>query len=149
MFFIAHRGNTHGPNPSQENSPEYIQTALEDGYYVEVDVWYIKDSENSDYSVYLGHDKPQYKINWEFLSEKRLICHAKNEQALYELVKRGIHCFSHDVDNVVLTSNNWLWTYPGKPLTPCSIAVMPEMSPDWDISICMGVCSDYATFSKP
>jgi len=29
MKLIAHRGNTDGPNPSEENNPEYIEEAIE------------------------------------------------------------------------------------------------------------------------
>lgn len=143
MFFIAHRGNIDGPNPESENRPEYIQRALSQGYYVEVDVWYIGDK------LFLGHDYPQYDTDWNFLSQSRLICHAKNEEALNQLIQRDIHCFGHDRDNVVLTSRNWLWTYPGKQLTCNSIAVMPEMTKNWNLAGCKGVCSDYITFSKP
>ena len=38
MIYIAHRGNIRGPNPERENSPDYIDEAIQSGYYVEVDV---------------------------------------------------------------------------------------------------------------
>jgi len=48
------------------------------------------------------------------------------------------------MDDCVLMSNvHWIWTYPGKKITPDSIAVLPENIVDWDISLCKGVCSDY------
>ena len=89
-------------------------------------------------------NKPQYKTDLDFLRDPLIVCHAKNELALSLLVRNNIHCFGHDKDDVVLTSFNWLWTYPGKQLASNSIAVMPEMAENWDISGCMGVCSDYA-----
>lgn len=142
MIFIAHRGNTKGPNPSRENQPSYIQEALHQGYYVEVDVWLIGEN------LFLGHDNPQYDTTISFLrSNERIVCHAKNAEALALLVRENLHCFGHDRDDVVLTSKGWLWTFPGKPLTSQSIAVMPEREIVWDISGCFGVCSDYATFS--
>ena len=56
MILIAHRGNTSGRKKELENKPEYITDTLQKGYDVEVDVWSI------DKQFYLGHDKPQYKI---------------------------------------------------------------------------------------
>ena len=44
MILISHRGNIDGPNPKLENSPEYIQLAMEKGFDVEVDVWYKDDN---------------------------------------------------------------------------------------------------------
>ena len=61
MILISHRGNISGPNLDKENRPEYIQQALNEGYNVEVDVWY------QDQGWFLGHDKPQHLINIEYL----------------------------------------------------------------------------------
>jgi hypothetical protein len=141
MIFIAHRGNFKGPKPELENKPDYVLNALSNGYYVEVDVWMINNE------LFLGHDFPKYPINIDFLQNKYLICHAKNAEALMFMIENEIHCFFHYKDEVVLTSKLWLWTYPGKQLTPYSIAVMPETVPEWNISECLGVCSDYADIS--
>ena len=139
MIFIAHRGNYKGPIPSRENHPEYIQEALDQGYHVEIDVWLISEK------LFLGHDLPQYEVDLSFLeSSDRIICHAKNAEALELLIDRRLHCFSHDQDDVVLTSRCWLWTYPGKTLTSQSVAVMPERVKNWCITGCHAVCSDYA-----
>ena len=61
MKLIAHRGNLYGPNPSQENNPEYIINTIQHNYDCEIDVHYI----NGKY--FLGHDNPDYKINLDFL----------------------------------------------------------------------------------
>lgn len=138
MLFIAHRGNSEGPNPSRENHPSYISEALDRGYHVEIDVWLVNNE------LFLGHDTPQYETTLEFLqSNNRLVCHAKNADALAFLIKNDLHCFGHDQDDVVLTSKGWLWTFPGKPLTSQSIAVMPERVDTWNIADCLGICSDY------
>jgi hypothetical protein len=141
MIFIAHRGNLNGPNPERENTPSYIQEALDLGYHVEIDVWVTEDG------LFLGHDLPQHPTTVDFLmSSNKMICHAKNAKALVMLITHHIHCFSHDVDNVVLTSKKLLWTYPGKELTSLSIAVMPERASysDEDLGDIIGVCSDYS-----
>jgi len=143
VVLISHRGNLKGPNKEMENKPEYIQTALEKGFYVEVDVWKFGKS-----NIYLGHDEPQYEVGLEFLkSDPHIICHAKNVMALKYLLKHGIHCFGHDKDDYVLTSRGFIWTYPSRNLTTQSICVLPEWeeggiqkcSELW----CYGICSDF------
>ena len=146
MILISHRGNIDGPNPAEENHPDYIQKALNLGFDVEVDVWY----ENRKW--WLGHDEPQYKTTLLWLRKKtnKLWIHAKNIEAAYQLYAapdfKHKHYFFHDTDDITLTSKNFLWTYPGKrPLTPGSIAVMPEHT-DWtkeELKSCAGICSDY------
>ncbi|MFA5490735.1 MAG: hypothetical protein WC284_16265 [Candidimonas sp.] len=142
MILIAHRGNTDGPNPDKENNPLYIIDSLKNGYHCEIDVW-LKDGQ-----IYLGHDCPQYQIGFDFLTKDKLWCHAKNIDALQMLIKGKIHCFWHQTDDVTLTSNGWLWTYPGKDLTRDSIAVMPEWVENYDISAAYGVCSDFVSKYK-
>ena len=43
MILIAHRGNINGPNPIEENKPEYLLSTIEKGYHVELDLWYINN----------------------------------------------------------------------------------------------------------
>lgn len=140
MIYIAHRGNTHGPNIKRENSPDYILEALNNGFYVEIDVWIY------DAALWLGHDGPEYKTNIDFLkSSDKFICHAKNIPALELLLKENVHCFFHDTDEAVLTSKGWIWTYPGKLLTKNSICVMPEVNKTNFTNNCIGICSDYVS----
>lgn len=141
MIYIAHRGNLEGPNPEKENHPDYIKAALDKGFDVEIDVW------NIDGKWLLGHDGPEHEVNVSFLTNIGLWHHCKNIQALYYVnyfrPKNSYNCFFHDTDDAVLTSNGYLWTYPGKELTSDSIAVMPERVPDWDISKACGICTDF------
>jgi len=146
MIFIAHRGNIDGPNKERENTPDYIDEALTHGYDAEIDVW-VKDDE-----IWLGHDKPENKINKLFLNERRALlwCHAKNIQALAFLLQENFNTFSHDNDAYVITSKGYIWASPYSEFTGETIAVMPE----WknyvfgDISHCVGVCSDFVSILK-
>ncbi len=141
MIYIAHRGNLLGPNPEKENHPDYIIEAVQQGFDVEVDVWMI------DGKFILGHDGPQYEVREEFILNDQFWHHAKNIQAFYRLNRLRpnylVNCFFHDTDEATLTSGGWLWTYPGKELTPDSIAVMPERVPGWDFSGVYGICTDF------
>ncbi len=141
MIYIAHRGNINGPDPINENKPEYLLKAINNGYYVETDLWVIKNE------LFLGHDKPTYKIDIQFLLniKKYLFCHCKNIDALYYIIKNheDIECFYHHSDECVLTSKNHLWNFPGTKLTPLTICVMPEMINQIIDTNCYGVCSDY------
>lgn len=142
MIYISHRGNIAGPNPKLENSVPYIEKALSLGYEVEIDVWLIGKK------YYLGHDSPQYEVKKSFLINDRLWCHAKNLEALEGMrLSKNIRFFWHQEDDATLTSDNFIWTYPGKKLVKNSICVMPERSnikpSDPVLKSCTGVCSDF------
>lgn len=137
MIFISHRGNLHGPNKFDENKPDYVLDAAKKKFDVEVDIWFWKNS------FYLGHDKPLYKITKKFILNKKFWFHAKNIEALQELVNNKAHCFWHQTDDVVLTSKGYLWTFPGKKLKKKSICVLPELSKKNNLKICSGICSDF------
>lgn len=142
MKLISHRGNINGPNPGLENSPDYILETSK-RFDVELDVW-LTDT------FYLGHDRPTYPIDYDFLANPKFWCHAKNLPALVAMLKNPlIHCFWHQEDDVVLTSKQYIWTYPGKEIAnERAIAVMPEQISSWDISKAIGVCSDYVEGTK-
>lgn len=136
MKYIAHRGNLDGPNPLEENNPNYIKNTLQLGYDVEIDVWYTDN-------FYLGHDIPQYLVSEDFFLHPNIWCHAKNIEALDRLIKMGAHCFWHENDKYTLTSHGIIWAYPGSQLTKNTVCVMPEWSGLKDIKDVYGVCSDY------
>lgn len=149
MILIAHRGNQFGPNPNLENKPSYVNNALNNEYNVEIDVWY-------DKGWWLGHDKPQYKISYKWMIDRqvKLWIHCKNIDAIYKFTDKCqksnveyLNYFWHQNDDCVLTSQGFLWTYPGKPLTKRSIAVLPEISKNYtnlQLKKCWGICSDYS-----
>lgn len=140
MYLIAHRGNIEGPCPELENKPEYILGVLYSYSWAhcETDVWWIGGE------FVLGHDKPQYKVDEEFLANARLWCHAKNQSALVKMLKNPlIHCFWHQEDDCTLTSRGYIWTYPGKSLSMKSICVLPELRGFPEITTAAGICSDF------
>tara|TARA_B100001123_G_C15269695_1_gene1009816 strand:+ start:767 stop:1201 length:435 start_codon:yes stop_codon:yes gene_type:complete len=139
MILISHRGNISGPKPEYENDSNYIESALQSGFDVEIDIFFYKNS------LWLGHDLPKHKIkNVEWLKNKHLWCHAKNIQALdFMLKEQNIHCFWHQEDDCALTSKGYIWTYPGKDLFSNSIVVLPEQINKTDFSNISGICSDY------
>ena len=107
MKLISHRGNINGPNTDKENHPSYINLALKDGYHVEIDVWYIEKD------WYLGHDKPQYQVKYDFLISDKFWLHAKNGDAFYHLLQdRECNVFWHTDEDWVLTSKKYIWTQP-------------------------------------
>tara|TARA_B100000787_G_C16156311_1_gene279117 strand:- start:382 stop:822 length:441 start_codon:yes stop_codon:yes gene_type:complete len=136
MILISHRGNINGPIIEKENSHSYINNAIKLGYDVEIDIWFKNNF------FYLGHDEPMYKINPEYLINKKLWCHAKNIEAMEALKNINAHYFWHQKDDVILTSNKYFWTYPGKKLFKNSICVLPESSRKQKFE-CAGICSDY------
>jgi hypothetical protein len=153
MKYIAHRGNIEGRKPDLENSPAYIDLALREGYYVEVDVW------GTPSGLFLGHDRPEYLVTEEFFEDRewRLFCHCKNVDALSVLQK--LQCpsyFFHENDPYTITSNGFIWCYPNcTPPTQNAIIVMPEKWMDIDKfddyatqHNLVGVCSDVVKLLK-
>jgi hypothetical protein len=137
MILIAHRGNIYGRNEGRENTPTYIIEALLQGYDVEIDVWYINDE------LFLGHDDPMYKIEYNFITQPSLWIHCKTVETLIYLSSNpSLNAFFHK-DDVAITTHGYLFTAPGLTLSNRSIAVMPELVDDWDIGHAFGVCSDY------
>jgi hypothetical protein len=141
MIYIAHRGLMDGPSKELENRPDQIKKALNLGYDCEIDVRYI------DGEWFLGHDNPDYPIDFNFLQQDRLWLHAKNLDALYVLgADPKLNFFWHQEDDFTLTSQGYIWTYPNKPLTKNSICVMPEWNNDISKNFkpdCYGICSDW------
>lgn len=139
MIKIAHRGNLFGANPENENHPNYILNAIEKGFDVEIDIWF------DGGQFYLGHDKPQYWIDLNFIDSvfSKAWFHCKNIEALYKFstLFPTAKFFWHQEDDYTLTSNGYIWTYPGKEITSKTIIVDLEKV---DHSLkAYGVCSDY------
>lgn len=142
MIQISHRGNTNGAIPELENSPDYIIKAIDNGFDVEIDVW-IKNN-----IIYFGHDEPQYLISPELFYKIRdhAWFHCKNLDALNHFIKfyPTSRFFWHQEDMFTLTSNNYIWTYPGNALSENSIIVYLSQHKEVRFSPePFAICSDY------
>ena len=143
-MLISHRGNLTGPDPSRENSPQYIMEAIKKDYMVEVDLRSYQDK------LYLGHDEPQYQIDMVFLVENRsfLWVHCKDSESMHTMLKyTNMNCFWHYADDYTMTSMGYVWAYPGKrSVGNLCVMVMPELH--WSLEEIskfdtFGICSDY------
>jgi len=154
MILISHRGNINGKNIKLENSPEYLKIALDKGFNVEIDIWFINNK------WFFGHDEPIYEINnlFNFTKNyyKKIWFHCKNYKALFEISKHynyyNSYVFWHQNDfyTFVLGDKNYIWTYPNIELLSNSICVLPEITnyTTKDINISSGICSDYIEYYK-
>ena len=106
-YLISHRGNLFGRNIIRENTVEYIESAISQGFDVMIDIWI------NSYKIYLGNDEPEYQINIEFLlnNKNKLLCNARNYDALLLLKDYNIHCFTRQTDDTILTSNGLIIKY--------------------------------------
>ena len=138
MILISHRGNTVGRRSSLENTLTAIKVAIEAGYDVEIDVQKI-----DALHVFLGHDKAEHAIDLKtfVLLKDKLWCHAKNIDVLPGLIENGFNCFYHETDRCTLTSNGYIWTFPGNKLTNKSICLFPDKTGEVYAG-CAGICSD-------
>jgi hypothetical protein len=146
MKIISHRGNLNGPNKQTENTIESIKLAINLGFDVEIDVWYINNI------LYLGHDSDLLTTDHnlqDFLLKNafKLWIHCKNIESLVHLLNfKELNLFGHSDDEYVLTSKHNIFCKPGVPTNEKSIIVMPEMSPIYSeesFNNCYGVLTDY------
>lgn len=107
MKKIAHRGNIDGPQPSFENKMTYLRNAYVKGYDVELDVIGHRGI------LYLGHDEPEAPAPTDFLQNTGVWVHAKNHEAAQILTNTRCTWFWHQEDDFALTSNGFMWCYPG------------------------------------
>jgi hypothetical protein len=148
MHRISHRGNVKGPNEHSENSPRYIEEAINLGFDCEVDIHYFAKT----HEIYLGHDSPQYPVDFKWLLnfKEKLWIHCKNSEAMefFATSRPHFNFFWHQKDDFTLTSFGYIWVYPGINPTAGSILVLPEnieIGPN-DLEFFPyigGICSDY------
>lgn len=141
MIKIAHRGNTNGPIPELENNPGYLISAIEQGFDVEVDVWWYKNA------IYFGHDFPQYLISPHDFYKIRdnAWFHCKHLNSLQHFLDNHptSKFFWHQHDDFTLTSNGYIWTYPLMPTLGKSILVDLNLSNNQIGFPPAGICTDY------
>jgi hypothetical protein len=126
VILIAHRGNTNGAFPNLENTRGYIKDAIAAGFDVEIDVW------GHEGRLWLGHDLGVMSLSIDYLHDNfdRLWVHCKNIEAIDLIHKHAPRAryFWHQKDDYTITSNGYVWCFPGKvhPTTR-GIVVMPEL----------------------
>ena len=105
---IAHRANLNSIEPTFENRIKSIESALNKGFKVEVDVRFHLDR------VYLGHDAAQEILPANFYGEQDIYFHCKDMQSLltFQRYYRGSNFFTHDNDEATITSRGMLWIHP-------------------------------------
>jgi len=122
-IIISHRGNLHGTGIESENHPRSIEGAIAQGFHVEIDV------RNVDGKLFLGHDKPEMQVGFDFLRDRSdwLWVHAKNSEAIPILAELELNFFFHDKDLHTLTSRGFIWSRPGHYIfCKKEILVLPE-----------------------
>jgi len=142
---ICHRGIMNTTAKELENNLGVLIQREIQGLAVEVDVWY------TEKSLWLGHDKPEYRISLEWLAaSRRRLIHAKDGATfaylLEEAGKRALdlHIFYHTDEDYVLTNKGAVICYPGQPLLPGSLCMMPERAsytPE-QLACVSAICSD-------
>lgn len=139
-LIIRHRNRYSGPS-KDDNNPYFINSAILEGWDVEIDLRYYRGQ------LYLGHDKPEYKINFDFLTQhkERLWIHAKTIESFEFLTQTccSLNYFFHDEDDYTLTSKKFIWCHPRVKYVPQN-GIMLDFSqtPNYDAKI-YGICVDY------
>lgn len=94
--------------------------------------------------LWAGHDSAQYLVSEDFLLDngQYLWIHCKNFEALdfFASTFPQLNYFWHQEDDRTLTSQGFLWTYPGKEVGKNSVIVDLEGKTRYN---CYAICSDY------
>lgn len=145
ILLIAHRGNLNGSRP-EENSPASIDAAIAAGYHVEIDLRVINGL------FYLGHDRPDYKIDFPWLLSRsdKLWIHCKNYESIKLMSETQMfRWFCHQNDTFGIVSDGSIW-YSDLSSLPHSKCIIPLLSreqvdayPKEFLAACGGICSDY------
>ena len=78
------------------------------------------------------------------MTNRKFWLHAKNGDAFHILlIDYTANVFWHTTEDWVLTSKQYIWTYPGKQLYPESVCVLPERGWMGDLKKCHAVCTDF------
>ena len=140
MFYD--RGNAYLKLENIEKACSDWKIAIEKGYDVEVDIWLIGTE------LHLGHDLPQYQVDkdWLLSNRERIWFHCKNLEILNYFIKekKDYQFFWHQEDDFTLTSNGYIWTFPGKEVMKNSIIV--SLGRENIVHEVYGICSDYVDY---
>ena len=147
MRLISHRGNINRVYQERENTPDYIQEAIDLGYDVEIDIWSMGKNNN----LYLGHDGPELElnnINWLLNRKDHLWIHCKNFAALSFLINTGLTVFFHEQESYTIISNGYIWAHNLMEIdSKCIIPLLDKDSiTNWNPKPVYGVCSDYIEY---
>lgn len=137
LIIISHRGNINGKDINKENSPEYIQSAIDLGFDVEVDLRVKNDS------LFFGHDLAQYAVDKDFLiaNKDKLWIHCKDINSVSKLKDIGnFNFFFHDKDDQVLTSFGHVWAMDY--VDSVNVIKVSLNAKEIDNNI-LGVCTDF------
>lgn len=142
QLLISHRGNTNGANTDRENTTIAVNEAINKGYDCEIDLWAVEND------IFLGHDFPQYKIEYSFLEDfkNNLWIHCKNFESLVYMQNFGnnFNYFWHEIDKFTITSKGYIWTFPGNRYYKNSVIVNLDENLILDTD-CYGICSDFVS----
>ena len=144
MKLISHRGNIRGPISDKENRPSYIDCALGNGYDVEIDVRII------DNELWLGHDKPQYKITHKWLDCRKdnLWIHCKDLETAKKCWEYQSFCHTSDPYTYTSTGKIWLHDLSMKIDNNVIIAQIdiPEEPQSFLHNVPDAICTDYPSY---
>lgn len=135
MKIISHRANLYGKDLNTENNPSQIDKVIEMGFDVEIDLRVVNGT------IYLGHDLPQYPIDFKWLEERenKLWIHAKDYDCVSFLKKTNLNWFWHDKDDMTLTSHGIIWSNIDKYFNGgITVSLYHRELPDY----ILGVCTD-------
>ena len=141
MKLISNKGNIRGVISEYENTPAYIENAINGGFDVKIELTMF------DGKLHIGSESNKHKLDIDWLEKyhSRLWLECKDIEIIEKfnhIDNRGayLNYFWHESDSLILTSRGYILSYGGGMVKGC-IMMQPEIKDD-TIKLCYGVCSD-------
>jgi hypothetical protein len=136
-IYLANRGNLGGVDVDEENSMDYLQNAISEGFCVKTDVWLISGR------TVTGVTHPSKGVDLSRLGPRdKFLIQARNSAAYWYLLKEGYHCFWRESDSFVMTNKNYVLSYGGY-VFPKAIVMEPEEPANLKDEDYIGLCSNF------
>ena len=140
MLLISNKGNIEGENIDLENTPDYIESAINQGYNVKIDLKYEKDK------LYLGENTSDVEVEWSWLLKwsDYLWINCRDTKTLSFFLENGksFNFFYNVLDTVSMTSKGFAWSvenpYPKG-------TIVYDIDNDLNPIDVLGVCSNWVS----
>ena len=138
MLLISDKGNTNGPNILSQNTPDYIDSTINLGYNVKIDLWYHNDK------CFLGDDGPKTEINWDWIIKNSsylwINCRTTNTFSFLLENAKSLNFFYNKSDVIAMTSQGLAWSSADNPHTKGTITQDADQ-----IDGVLGICSNHVS----
>ena len=140
MLLISNKGNIEGENLDLENTPDYIESTINQGYNVKIDLKYKNDK------LYLGEITSDTEVEWSWLLKwsDYLWINCRDTKTLSFFLENGqkFNFFYNYLDLVTMTSKGFAWSVENP---DSKGTIVYDIDNDLNPIDVLGVCSNWVS----